>query len=237
MTIGKRLNSLLGIGLLTLSCNVLAHTAWLEPEEGQENVYRLYFGGHAGELESYVPEKLISVAAFDKTGTDIQTERVETADGILIRVPQTPALFALHFDNGIHSRDQQGRSFNRPMSEVPGATRATYTPKYHKYIIDWNAESIKAQGQAFEVVPLDAEQPRAGQSMRVLVLMDGKPVEGVNLGHGEEGNEATTDAEGIASFTPRAGYNRLWAGKRFPVSDNRDYTELSHEYMLGFHAR
>lgn len=237
MNILKKSHGIIAGTLLAFSSGVIAHTAWLEPEEGQEGVYRLYFGGHAGELEAYDADKLITVEAFDSTGGEVAVEKVETDNGVLLRTSEEPALFAVHFDNGIHARDAQGRSFDGPMSEVPGATRATYTPKYHKFIIDWNAESIAPQNQQFEVIPLDAEQPRAGQPMRVKVVIDGEPAEGINLGHGEEGNEGTTNAEGIATFTPRPGLNRMWAGKRFPVSDNKDYTELSYEYLLGFYAR
>lgn len=237
MKIFKTGHSVIAGMLLAFSSGAFAHTAWLEPEEGQENVYRLYFGGHAGELEAYDAKKLITVEAFDSRGGPVAVERDETDNGVLIRTPEEPALFAVHFDNGIHARDAQGRSFEAPMSEVPGSTRATYTPKYHKFIIDWNAESIKPQGQQFEVIPLDTEQPRAGQPMRVKVVIDGEPAEGINLGHGEEGTEGTTNAEGIATFTPRPGLNRMWAGKRFPISDNTDYTELSYEYLLGFYAR
>jgi len=237
MKINKKSHSLIAGMLLAFSSGVFAHTAWLEPEEGQEGVYRLYFGGHAGELEAYDAKKLISVEAFDSNGATIANERVETDSGVLIKTEQEPALFAVHFDNGIHARDARGRSFNVPMSELEGSTRATYTPKYHKFIIDWNAESIKPQGQEFEVIPLDTEQPRAGQPMRVKVVINGEPAEGINLGHGEEGTEGTTDAEGIATFTPRPGLNRMWAGKRFPIEGNKDYTELSYEYLLGFYAQ
>jgi hypothetical protein len=61
----------------------------------------------------------------------------------------------------------------------------------------------------------------------------------VKLGRGEEGtaNDPVTDAEGVASFVPAIGFNRLWAGKRIPVSGNPDYTELSYEYSFGFYAK
>jgi nickel transport protein len=92
-------------------------------------------------------------------------------------------------------------------------------------------------GQAFEVTPLDAATPMAGQPMRVRVTLNGRPLAGARLGHGEEGEAALTDAEGVASFTPVKGSNRLWAGRRWPVTDIPQYTQLSHEYLLGFEAK
>lgn len=233
----KNKSSLLAAMLLVMSSVASAHTAWLEPEEGKANTYLLHFGGHAGVEEPYDAKKLITVSAYDSNGDSIDVEKDETPDGILIKTEQSAALFTLHFFNGIHSRDAQGRSFEVPMSQLPGAREATSTPKYHKFIAQWNEESIKEQGQEFEVIPLDAQQPRAGQPMRVKVVMNGEPVEGIKLGQGEEGNDGMTNAEGIATFTPQAGLNRMWAGKRFQVTDNKDFTELSYEYLFGFYAQ
>ncbi|MEL7044244.1 MAG: hypothetical protein AAGL66_04390, partial [Pseudomonadota bacterium] len=75
----------------------------------------------------------------------------------------------------------------------------------------------------------------AGRTMRVQVLLDGNPVAGVRLGRGEEGEGEITDGEGVASFIPRPGFNRLWAGRRMSV-DAPGYTELSYEYLLTFEA-
>lgn len=40
-----------------------------------------------------------------------------------------------------------------------------------------------------------------------------------------------------ATFVPKAGFNKLWAGHRIEQKDNPRYTELSYEYLLGFDAR
>jgi hypothetical protein len=41
----------------------------------------------------------------------------------------------------------------------------------------------------------------------------------------------------VASFTPVAGANKLWAGKRIETSTEPRYTQLSYEYLLSFDAR
>jgi len=119
---------------------------------------------------------------------------------------------------------------------VPGASEATNALKYHKTIVQWSPVVTLELGQRFEVVPLRDSQPRAGEPMRVKVLLDGKALPGVKLGQGEAGDAGETNAEGIATFVPQPGFNRLWAGKRFAV-DEPGYTELSYEYLLGFEAR
>lgn len=215
-----------------------AHTVWLEQVAEQADAFRVRFGGHAGKLEPYEPAKLKRVDATDANGKTLAVKRTIDSDGVLLTVAGKPALIAMFFDNGIFSYTGTGPSVSKPMNEVPGATRATAAVKYHKTVVSWSDLALKPLGQAFEVVPLDNAPPRANVPLRVRVLKDGAPVAGVKLGHGEEGNadDPVTDADGIAAFIPRKGFNKLWAGKRYPVSSEPRYTELSYEYLLGFTA-
>lgn len=225
-------------GSVFLAANAQAHTVWLEPIDATAGEYRVLFGGHAGQLQPYDTNKLKVVEAFDAKGGAVKIDRSTDAEGVRLNVRGTPALIAMHFDNGIHTRTQRGPSVEKPMNEVPGALRATYAVKYHKTIVEWQPLVSRPLGQPFEVVPLDASVPRAGHPLRVKVLRDGEPVAGVKLGRGEEGSasDPVTDADGVASFVPQRGFNKLWAGKRFPIADNPAYTELSFEYLLGFDA-
>lgn len=232
---------LIEVFTLALACamsNAYAHTVWLEPTGAGTGEYRVVFGGHAGKVEPYQPEKLKMVEALNASGKKLEVVRSSAADGVRLHVQGSPALISMHFDNGIHTRTQQGPSVEKAMNEVPGATRATYAVKYHKTIVEWRPLVTKPLGQAFEVVPLDAVAPRAGQPLRVKVLHDGEPLAGVKLGRGEEGtaSDPVTNAEGIAAFVPQKGFNKLWAGKRLKTSGNPQYTELSYEYLLGFDA-
>ncbi len=216
----------------------MAHTVWLEPAQAKGD-FQVKFGGHAGKIETYQPEKIKQIAALDKQGKMLNVKQDITPDGVRLHIDGAPALIVMHFDNGIHSRPATGPSVEKPMNEVPGATRATYAVKYHKTVVEWAPLVTKTLGQPFEVVPLSAQQPAAGQPFRVRVLQDGNPVSGVKLGHGEEGTatDPVTDAEGVAAFVPKKGFNRLWAGKRIAVTDNPKYTELSYEYSFGFDAK
>ncbi len=214
-----------------------AHTAWLV-REGSGNSWLLRFGGHGGELEQPQPEKLEWVRAYDTDGKRIRLERRVRGDEVRVVTASEPAVIALHYDNGIHSRTATpGPSVEKPMNEVRGAVSAVSAVKYGKTIVQWAPVVTRRTGQQFEVVPLSAEQPVAGQPIRVRVLQDGGPVAGVSVGHGEDTSDAKTDANGVASFTPRAGFNKLWAGRRIAQSGNPRFTELSYEYLLGFDAR
>jgi len=233
----KKSLALIALGLLAVSSATLAHTAWLEAVPGQAGTYRVFFGGHAGKLETLVPAKARTVEAIDAKGRKLKVSRTLDNDGMLVKVAGKPALITMHYDNGIHTRTATGPSIAKPMNEVPGAVSATNAVKYHKTVVAWGPVVTRAVGQPFEIVPMNATAPRAGQPMRIQVRMDGKPAAGIKVGRGEDNADATTDASGMATFTPNAGFNKVWAGKRIETTTEPRYTQLSYEYLLGFNAR
>lgn len=223
--------------LLAAAGTAAAHTAWLEPEAAP-GAYLVRFGGHAGKLESYAPEKLKSVQALDAQGRLLPVTTATRDDGVHAQVQGAAALLTLHFDNGIWSRAPGGKSVARPMNESPGATEGTAAVKYGKTIAVWTAVAAQPAGQPFELVPLSAAPPRAGQPLRLRVLIDGQPAAGVEIARGEAGVDAVkTDAQGVAAVLPQPGWNRFWSGRRTPVAGNPRYTQLSIEYLLVFEAR
>ncbi len=233
----KTFNSMLVVGLLALSSAALAHTAWIEPVQGTPGTYRVFFGGHAGKLETMDPAKAKTIDALDAKGRKLKISRMIDSGGMLVKVTGKPALITMHYDNGIHTKTATGPSIPKPMNEVPGAVSATNAVKYHKTVVTWVPMVTRPVGQPFEVLPMDATQPRAGQPMRIMVQIDGKPAAGVNVGRGEDNAEAVTDTNGMATFTPKVGFNKIWAGKRIETTTEPRYTQLSYEYLLGFNAR
>jgi len=234
----KKLLALTVAGLLAVSSAAAAHTVWLIQEAGQPDVFWVMFGGHAGAIDPYEADRLKTVRAMDANGRDLAVTRSGGDDSLRLRVAGEPVMIAVHFDNGIHSRTGSGPSVRRPMNEVPGAISATNAVKYNKTIVRWGSAVLtRPAGQPFEVIPQSAEAPRAGRPMQVQVRIDGRPAAGVRIGRGEDTAEATTDANGIASFTPEGGFNKLWAGQRIPTPTNPAYTELSYEYFLGFNVQ
>lgn len=228
------------LALSALACLVAvpaaAHTVWLVPEPSGGD-WRVLFGGHAGNTEAYSPAKLKTVTATGADGKALQVTRRVADDGVRLAVAGKPSLILAHYDNGIHTSRSNGPPVQKPMNEVPNALRATRAIKYHKTVAAWTPAVTRPAGQPFEVVPLSATQPVAGRPMQVRVLIGGKPAAGIAIARNEEGSDAVTDAQGVASFVPTKGFNKLWSGRRTPVSGNPAYTQESIEYSLGFFAR
>ena len=223
---------------LAVSGGALAHTVWLRQDTARPDMFQVYFGGHAGALTPYEATKLKSVRAIDAKGADLRVTRSGTPQLVRLQVAGKPALIAVHFDNGIHTKTGAGPSVPKPMNEVAGAVSATNALKYHKTIVRWGAAVLtRPVGQPFEVVPMSAKAPRAGVPMQVQVRIDGKPAAGIRVARGEGIGGELTDANGVASFTPAKGFNTIWAGQRTQQTGNPRFTELSYEYSLGFDAK
>jgi nickel transport protein len=151
----------------------------------------LQFGGHQGKLEPASAGKLRQVTAIDARGRALAVRRAVEGTTARVKVAGAPAMIALHYDNGIHTRTATpGPSVERPMNQVAGAVSAVNAQKYHKTIVRWAPIVTRPIGQPFEVTPLSAAQPVAGQPMRVQVRLDGRPAAGVNIGFGEDTAEA-----------------------------------------------
>lgn len=215
-----------------LSLPTLAHNVWLEPDAG--GGYLVQFGGHEGVLETFRPDKLKSVQAFDQRGRAIAVKIEPREGGVRVQPERQAALLAVHFDNGYFSRAGEGPMVEKPMNENPGATSGVHAVKYHKTIIAWGAFAQKPLGQPFEIVPLAHQTPRAGQPLRVQALLDGQPAGGIRLSLGEKGTPVTTATDGTATVTPVAGINQLLAIRRAPMTSDARTTSLSYEYLLAF---
>lgn len=211
----------------------LAHTAWLA-SAGSDGQYRVVFGGHEGKTEPYAASKVGAISAFAADGATLAVERHDTPDGVKLQIGGKAAVLLMSFDNGIWSKPDGGRSVNKPMNEVPGATSGVHAMKYHKTIAQWTDSATRAWGQPFELVPVEPVQPQAGVPLKLRVLIDGKPAAGIKLATDEDAPGVTTDADGLATIVPGTGFNKVWSGQRSGVQGDPRYTTVSIEYILSF---
>lgn len=228
------------VGLLAMLAGLpaaVAHMMWLEPA-GADGEYRVLFGGHAGRTEPYPAAKVGAIQAWDAKGRVLDVRRQDLPGEQGVRVSAAGAVLLVgSFDNGYWSKGADGKSRNVPMTELPGAVSGVQAIKYHKLIAGWAASVARPVGQPFEVTPVTATAPRAGEPMAVRVTIGGKPAAGIALAFDEEGRDAVSGTDGVATLTPRAGRNRLWAGQRVAITDDPKTTQRSIGYSLVFDAR
>ncbi|TCP97711.1 nickel transport protein [Cricetibacter osteomyelitidis] len=222
---------LTALSLLLLSCTANAHNVWLEPVKEQADRYVVKFGHE--ETESYPEHKLKSIQALSPKGqfTDIQPQF--NAGEAYFSAPETSIVF-LQFDNGVWSKLPNGRYAEKTKQQEPTAEFSVNPLKMGKGILQWNDEALKAHNQPYELVP--QTKPQAGKPLQILVLHNGKPVEGIKVGVGEDHPFNLTNAQGIAEFTPTQGYNKVWAEFEEAVKTT-DYDSRSIEYMLTFDVK
>lgn len=223
--------------MLVLVQSAMAHTLWLQPGV-QPGHYRLLFGGHQGRLEPFQPAKLTALQGWGVDARPVAVERRQGADGWQVTAPAAAVLTAA-YDNGYWSRLDDGRSIEKPADQVTGAVEQIHALKFHKLIARWDTPAAtRVYGQPYELVPLAATRPVAGQPMHIRVLIDGRPAAGIALAEGEEGATARTGIDGVAVWTPHRGINRIWSGRRTVTNPGQPVPhQESIEYSLVFVAR
>ncbi len=203
-TINHLLCTLISVCISTISN---AHDAWVMPSKGP--VYNIFYGHK--EPETYRMEKVTSIAVWDKNQNAIPYYKMEGEENMSIRLKQnTPALFALSFDNGywVTIGDEH---INKRISDMPEGTKPSHPLKYSKTIMDWQNWMAKPVGQRIEFIPVEASDkaPKAGSKLKLQLLLDGQPLAGQRVENNSNEKGPKTDANGMVTVTILKGINRF----------------------------
>ncbi|BCL67497.1 membrane protein [Haemophilus sp. C1] len=207
-----------------------AHNVWLEPASAKGE-YVVKFGHE--QTETYPESKLKSIQALNAQGK-LTAVDYQFRNGEAYLMPKSDLVF-VHFDNGVWSKLPSGKYVEKTKREEPTAEFSTNPVKFGKAILKWDAESFKSHQQAYELIP--QEKAQANKPLSILVLHNGKPVQGIKVGVSEDAPFNLTNEKGIAQFTPTKGFNKVWAEFEEKVTNNADYDRRSVEYMLTFDAQ
>lgn len=224
------------VALLIAGTNLAhAHDAFFElasPAQAGQFIVRF---ADEGKPIAYPAAKLKRTWALSATGQSVALQQTPAADFVRISAPSDAAMMALEFENGFFSRTTAG-TVEKPMNEVTGAVSAVWAKKAGKYITQWSAPVNKPVGLQLEIVPSSTTMPKAGETIQVQVLWDGKPIEGMLVAKGEKQPGEKTDANGMATYKVQAGSNFVWAERRIPVAGDPRYTTLAVATNLIFVA-
>lgn len=216
------------LAFLSAASLALAHDTFFEqtsPAQAGQFVVRF---ADEGKPLAYPPAKLKRVWAYNAGGQQVALQLTPTPEIVRISAPSEAVMMALEFENGFFSRTNPALpSIERPMNEVPGAVMGTWAKKSGKYITQWTTPVLKPVGTQLEIVPQSASIPKPGETLRVQVLWEGKPIEGIVLSKGEKDPGEKTDANGMANYKVHAGHNFIWSERRIMVQNDPRYTTLA----------
>ena len=224
------------LALAASAATALAHDALFEPAAPAAPGQYIVRFADDGKPLPYAPAKLTRVWGYDAGGKTLELQATPGTDVVRVAAPPAATLLALEFDNGFYSRTTAG-TVNKPMNEAPGAVSSLWAKKTAKYVVQWTPQVAKPLGLQFEIVPLSPTAPKAGDTLMVQVLFEGKPVEGIKVSRSEHASGERTDAQGRASYRVEAGRNFIWSERRAPVKGDPRHDTLATASNIVFEAR
>jgi len=221
-----------------LTNHAAAHGIWVEKR--RDNLEVVY--AHGAQDDAYKTEKFHGAWGYDKDGKSVPV-KVQRLDAHVRLLPtRAPATLLAVLDNGHFSQDPDGRWHNLRRAEVPGATQSMRIWKYSLSIMQPGAQLPELTPLRLVIVPqADPVTLKAGDTLPVQVLFDGKPVAGVKLveDYRNMDHQASyqTDAEGRAQVVVRnRGLNVIYANVKQPLTDDPDINVLWMDSTLSFIA-
>lgn len=200
----KRLTPWLLAGLFAAAGSAHGHGLWTEQRRGAiEVVY-----GHGAEDNVFKAQKISSAWAWDGQGRQIPVTVERLADHARLKPLRAPAGVAVVLNNGAWSQTPDKQWVNEDRSKVRDAISSIHTWKYSLAIYREGAKLPPLKALRLVIVPqVDPLKVGPGKALPVQVLLDGKPLAGVELIGDYRGAPhqvaATTDGEGRANVVVR----------------------------------
>jgi nickel transport protein len=203
------------VAVCAIPQTVAAHDVWLTISRAEDGCRAIVNYGHPNDRPPALADKIVDFAAL--TGK----ERVDLIGGLIQK--QTPAaiivesrvfndcghsLAAVSYDNGFWVKAPSGSHRNATVRSVPDAQDSLWSVKFAKAITGPGAPWGTVMGTLFEVVPLsDPAAAKPGDSLRVRVLFQGKPLAGIAVERTDGVSPVKeddiprfmTDSDGVAS--------------------------------------
>jgi uncharacterized GH25 family protein len=157
-----------------------AHGIWFAQRSNQ---LALIYGVGADDLDiiKRIP-KVKSVTAYDEDGKEVQTKLTANGPLATVDLDNQPAIVAAVLDNGLWSKTADGKWHNKGKDEVSDAKVSEHTWKYAVHLRRELTAVPALPGQTLQIVPVKAPLPvKMGQTVKVRVLYQGKPVAGAKI--------------------------------------------------------
>lgn len=192
-----------------------AHDVWLTVAGDAAHRRVVVNYGHPDDRPPAFADKVVDLVAVTASGQTSLLPGIAQATQKGFPVAQSKpfaddghSLLAARYDNGFWIKTSDGVYRNATRRLVPDAADSMWSVKFAKALTGPAAPWDRVLGQILEIVPMsDPVAAKPGQTLRLKVLFQGKPLAGAEV---ERGDGATavaekdiprfvTDADGVAS--------------------------------------
>lgn len=220
----------------------VAHDAWLMEKDGG----LVAAWGHGEKLDPYNPQFVKEPKAFDCNGGTVPLQIDKEKDRVLLSWKSTPAVVTIVFDAGcwVKTTDGWKHISKRKAKGKYTVLESWKSDKYCKSLLKPCDSFARPYGLVMEIVPeKDPFSIKAGGTLPIKVLKDGKPFQGAVIKTGDVGHAASkdlpkTDKDGKASVAiEKAGPQLIIASFRTPLKDDPEADRLSLATTLTFRIK
>jgi nickel transport protein len=163
-----------GLGLFAQPSE--AHGIWFAQRAGR---LALVYGEGAEDLDAVkrLP-KITSVAGWSAEAQDVAVSLQPQGPLAVVDAQALPAVITATMDNGLWTKDTQGKWHGKGKDEVPGAAQSGRYMKYTTHLASLPAGAMRPQpGLALQLVPVGKSFPRhRNEKLTVQVLFEGRPL-------------------------------------------------------------
>ncbi|MEW6571762.1 MAG: DUF4198 domain-containing protein [Nitrospirota bacterium] len=229
----KKIAFFLMIIAFSLAQTASAHHLWIE-KEGD----RFMVGwGHPPEIDPYEPNRIREAQGFDVKGKKITLEREDEKDKVYLSSKADISMITLSFEGGYLVSTTEGkRRLTRREAQKSGlqVIDSFYSLQFVKSLFANSDAVTRPAGLRFEIVPFkNPSDLKAGESLAVRVLFEGKPLGGVSLEQEAHREITETDEKGMARVQISKGRRQVIVAKhRVAAKDNLDADFLSYTTVL-----
>ena len=219
----RRVIGILALGMilaLGVAARAAAHDLWWEREDGGFVLrYGHLPGAHEGQRE--LPYEAAEVAAVHVLGAEGNWERLTVPTEAPVRIRGPWAALVAEMTPVVWTKTPYG-TVRAAKSETEMPVASWESRESVKRIERWRPELSRPLGASMEIVPAgDPTELRPGRKLRVIVMLEGEPVEGATVAY-DGSPRGVTGTDGAVNLKIRhAGWQNIQASLEQPLDGVR----------------
>ncbi len=225
---------LMAAGLVMVPGLAGAHEFWIEAK-GQE---LLLVFGHGANRADFDVNNVKAVGALDRSGAAIPVATEKREKAVALKVSGEAALVHAEVDNGYWCKTIYGWK-NVGKTKASRVVEAIRSMNYAKSLLSGGDVATRpVPGLALDIVPrADPFQMRAGETLALQVLFQGRPLPGAEVTGSDHQKVGTTDPQGLVEVTLSEGGQLVVVTIKEPLKGDPEADFLSVTSTLCMEVR